>query len=185
MSTVSWLIGRYVQSVVFCCSDGEHQTKNTWSLKKKKIWVNIDYSLCQCQGVSGCFTRSMFLTRYAVRRGIYTNTGNARNARAGWETKIFWHSPKLGSLLYSLYKIPLAQACFPLARPNFHSHCERVSASFPACGVDPAHGLRSGSVCRNCVVLFTPPQVCAFSPGPLRAPADIAHGAVFLWDPQE
>ena len=23
---------------------------------------------------------------------------------AGWETKIFWHSPKLGSLLYSLYK---------------------------------------------------------------------------------
>ena len=33
---------------------------------------------------------------------------------------IFWHSPKLGSVLYSLYKIPLAQACFPLA-------------SFPAC----------------------------------------------------
>ena len=41
---------------------------------------------------------------------------------AGWETKNFWHSPELGSLLYSLYKIPLAQACFPLARPNFHSH---------------------------------------------------------------
>ena len=41
---------------------------------------------------------------------------------AGWETKKFWHSPELGSFLYSLYKIPLAQACFPLARPNFHSH---------------------------------------------------------------
>ena len=41
---------------------------------------------------------------------------------AGWETKIFWHSPELGSLLYSLYKIPLAQACFALTRPNFHSH---------------------------------------------------------------
>ena len=39
---------------------------------------------------------------------------------AGWETKIFWYSPELGSLLYSLYKIPLAQACFPLIRPNFH-----------------------------------------------------------------
>ena len=36
--------------------------------------------------------------------------------------KNFWHSHELGSLLYSLYKIPLAQACFPLARPNFHSH---------------------------------------------------------------
>ena len=42
--------------------------------------------------------------------------------RAGWDTKIFWHSPELGSLLYSLYKIPLAQACVPLAPPNFHSH---------------------------------------------------------------
>ena len=40
----------------------------------------------------------------------------------GLETKIFWYSPKLGSLLYSLDKIPLAQACFPLAQPNFHSH---------------------------------------------------------------
>ena len=40
----------------------------------------------------------------------------------GWETKIFWHSPELGSLLNSLYKIPLAQACFPLARVNFHLH---------------------------------------------------------------
>ena len=39
---------------------------------------------------------------------------------AGRETKNFWHSPELGSLLYSLYKIPLAQACFALARPNFH-----------------------------------------------------------------
>ena len=42
-------------------------------------------------------------------------------ASAGWETKKFWHSPELGSLLYSLYKIPLAQACFPLTQPNFHS----------------------------------------------------------------
>ena len=41
---------------------------------------------------------------------------------SGWETKNFWHSPELGSLLYSRYKIPLAQACFPLAWPNFHSH---------------------------------------------------------------
>ena len=41
---------------------------------------------------------------------------------SGWETYIFWHSPELGSVLYSLYNIPLAQACFPLAQPNFHSH---------------------------------------------------------------
>ena len=41
----------------------------------------------------------------------------------GWETKTLWLSPKLGSLLYNLpvYKIPLAQACFPHVRPNFHS----------------------------------------------------------------
>ena len=37
----------------------------------------------------------------------------------GWESKMFWHSPELGSLLYSLYKIPLAQACFPLSRAKF------------------------------------------------------------------
>ena len=42
--------------------------------------------------------------------------------RPGWETKICWYLPELGSLLYSLYKIPLAQACFPLALSNFHSH---------------------------------------------------------------
>ena len=28
---------------------------------------------------------------------------------------------------------------------------------------DPAHGLRRESVCRNCVVLFTPPRVCCTS----------------------
>ena len=44
------------------------------------------------------------------------------NSVSGWETKNFWHSPELDSLLYSLYKIPLAQACFPLTRPNFFSH---------------------------------------------------------------
>ena len=43
-------------------------------------------------------------------------------ADAGWKTKILWHSTELGSLSYSLYKIPLVQACFPLAQPNFHSH---------------------------------------------------------------
>ena len=30
----------------------------------------------------------------------------AEPVNTGWETKNFWHSPKLGSLLYSLYKIP-------------------------------------------------------------------------------
>ena len=51
---------------------------------------------------------------------------------SGWETKQFWHLPELGGLLHtiSLYKIPLAQACFPLARPNFHSHW-RVIVSQP------------------------------------------------------
>ena len=39
----------------------------------------------------------------------------------GWETKICGHSPELGSIFYSLYKIPLVQACFTLARPYFHS----------------------------------------------------------------
>ena len=43
-------------------------------------------------------------------------------AKPGWETKIFWHSPELGSLFYILYEIPLAQACFPLTRPIFHSY---------------------------------------------------------------
>ena len=38
------------------------------------------------------------------------------------QQKFFWHLPELGSLLYSLYKIPLTQACFPLAWPNFHSY---------------------------------------------------------------
>ena len=53
-------------------------------------------------------------------------------ALTGWETKIFWHLPELGILLYSLYKIPLAQACFPLARLNFIRIRERASACFPA-----------------------------------------------------
>ena len=51
---------------------------------------------------------------------------------AGWETKIFWHSPEMGSLLYSLYKIPLAQACFPLAQPNFRSHWGAGERQFPS-----------------------------------------------------
>ena len=51
-----------------------------------------------------------------------TRTHHCMLVRAGCETKIFWHSPELGSFLYTLYKIPLAQACFPLARPNFRSH---------------------------------------------------------------
>ena len=55
-------------------------------------------------------------------------------ACTGWKTKKFWHSPELGSLLYSLYKIPLAQACFPLTRPNFHSHW-RALVSQPACKI--------------------------------------------------
>ena len=38
--------------------------------------------------------------------------------KAAWETKMFWHSPEMGSVLYSLYKIPLAQACFPLSHPT-------------------------------------------------------------------
>ena len=48
---------------------------------------------------------------------------------SGWETR---HSPKLGSVLYSLYKIPLAQACFPLARPNLHSHWRAGECLFPS-----------------------------------------------------
>ena len=50
---------------------------------------------------------------------------------AGWETKIFLDSSEPGSFLYSLYKIPLAQACFPLAWPNFHSHWWVGECSFP------------------------------------------------------
>ena len=53
---------------------------------------------------------------------------------AGWETKIFWHSPETGSLLYILYKIPLTQACFYTRPAKFSLGIgERVSASFPAC----------------------------------------------------
>ena len=49
------------------------------------------------------------------------------------ETNIFLHSPELGSLLYSLYKIPLAQVGVPLARPHFHSHWRAGERySFPA-----------------------------------------------------
>ena len=40
----------------------------------------------------------------------------------------------------------------------------------------------SGLVCRNCVVLFTPPQDrCASAVDA----AEIAHGAILLWDLQE
>ena len=50
----------------------------------------------------------------------------------GWETKFFLHSPELCSLLYSLYKIPLAQACFPLARPSFHLHWRALVCWHPS-----------------------------------------------------
>ena len=39
----------------------------------------------------------------------------------------------MGSLLYSLYKIPLAQACFHSPHQIFTHIGERASASFPAC----------------------------------------------------
>ena len=49
---------------------------------------------------------------------------------------------------------------------------------------DPARGLVV--VCRNCVVLFTPPRArSASAAGPLRAPARIAHGAILLRVPQD
>ena len=52
----------------------------------------------------------------------------------GWETKICWYSPELGSLLY------IAYPKFHSPRPVFHSPSqisthigEQPSASFPAC----------------------------------------------------
>ena len=51
----------------------------------------------------------------------------------GWETKFFRHSPELGSVSYSLYKIPLAQACFTLPGHIFTRIGEQASACFPAC----------------------------------------------------
>ena len=51
---------------------------------------------------------------------------------------------------------------------------------------DPARGFRSWSVWRNGVVLFTPPRArSASAAGPRRAPAEIAHRAILLRDPQE
>ena len=51
---------------------------------------------------------------------------------------------------------------------------------------DPARGPHSGSVCRNCVVLFVPPRVrCASAAGPLRVPAEIAYRVILLRDQQE
>ena len=71
-------------------------------------------------------TELEFWAHFVIMTGINAKTFTCHWSNylliSGWETKIFWYSPKLGSLLYSLYKIPLAQACFPLARPNFHSH---------------------------------------------------------------
>ena len=64
----------------------------------------------------------MFYTKFHSPRPFLYSPSSKCIRIAGWETKIIWYSPELGSPLYSLYKIPLAQACFPLARPNFHSH---------------------------------------------------------------
>ena len=57
------------------------------------------------------------------------------------------NSPKLGSLLYSLYKIPLAQACFPLAWPNFHSHWRAGERYFPSLFV------MTSTSCRHWLIL--------------------------------
>ena len=61
------------------------------------------------------------LTNFKDNFGLHTSV-IFLDPNAGWETKSFWRSPEMGSLLYSLYKIPLTQSCFPLTRPNFHSH---------------------------------------------------------------
>ena len=78
-------------------------------LEKCGFWWNPDLS---CQKLGGgtrlINVSSSFSSWYTVK--------------AGWETKKFWHSPKLGCVLYNLYKIPLAQACYTLARPYFPSH---------------------------------------------------------------
>ena len=38
----------------------------------------------------------------------------------GWETKNFWHSPELGSVLYTKFHLP--RPVLQLARPYFHWH---------------------------------------------------------------
>ena len=77
-----------------------------------KMYISIFYVKCISIFYIKCI--SIFYLKCIFSFFIYLYTG--------WETKFFWHSPKLGSVLYSLYKISLAQACFPLARPNFHTH---------------------------------------------------------------
>ena len=69
------------------------------------------------------------LLRHAIQKwsSKYVRQYHApQSLLTGWKTKIFWHSPDPSSLLYSLYKIPLDQACFPITRPNFHSHLTRT-----------------------------------------------------------
>ena len=61
-------------------------------------------------------------TTHQRLKSPWSLSGIFAHPTTGWETKIFRDLHELGSLLYSLYKIPLAQACFQVARPNFRLH---------------------------------------------------------------
>ena len=64
---------------------------------------------------------------------------------AGWETKNFWNSPNWAVSDKAQNKIPLAQACFLLARPNFHSHWRALVSQ-------PAQDGISNHRCPNCLL---------------------------------
>ena len=93
LMTLLWLIN-YV--MIKALQTWQRNRSYRWNVL---TWIQMNHWSCRC-----CFS---------VVTWVIT---------AGLVTKIFWHLPELGSVLYSIYKIPLAQACFSLARSNFHSH---------------------------------------------------------------
>ena len=78
------------------------------------------------------FAHCCVLSRFGLG-WFYLHLSGLLSCHRGWETKIVWHLPKLGSLFYSPYKIPLAQPVFHSPSQIFTCIGERASASFPAC----------------------------------------------------
>ena len=94
-SAISWMQSSFLFKIPWCCLT-ETWLMLLWDMHVSLTWIIVGLTLW--------------------------SLGDLNEILTGWETKFFWHSPELGSVLYSLYKIPLSQACFTLARPYFHSH---------------------------------------------------------------
>ena len=60
------------------------------------------------------------LVKIMAHYETYTTDVHVLLHSAGWEPKFFGSRPNWAVSYIVLYKIPLAQACFPLAQLNFH-----------------------------------------------------------------